>query len=116
MRNTKKIIAVLLTISMLASMCIIGAYAEETTSDEIIHPEGDTIISGDMNFDGQITIDDVTQYQRLLANRSSIDTSNLNGVTLEDMFDLEIPNDLKLVDDKIRDFYDLKDKPKKEEK
>lgn len=34
----------------------------------------------------------------------------------EDMFDLEIPNDLKLVDDKIRDFYDLKDKPKKEEK
>ena len=34
----------------------------------------------------------------------------------EDMFDLEIPNDLKLVDDKIRKFYDLKDKPKKEEK
>ena len=93
MRNTKKIIAVLLTISMLASMCIIGAYAEETTSDEIIHPEGDTIISGDMNFDGQITIDDVTQYQRLLANRSSIDTSNLNGVTLEDMFDLNSETD-----------------------
>ena len=93
MRNTKKIIAVLLTISMLASMCIIGAYAEETTSDEIIHPEGDTIISGDMNFDGHITIDDVTQYQRLLANRSSIDTSNLNGVTLEDMFDLNSETD-----------------------
>ena len=34
----------------------------------------------------------------------------------EDMFDLEIPNDLKLVDDKIRKFYDLKDKPKKEGK
>lgn len=93
MRNTKKIIAVLLTISMLASMCIIGAYAEETPPDEIIHPEGDTIISGDMNFDGHITIDDVTQYQRLLANRSSIDTSNLNGVTLEDMFDLNSETD-----------------------
>lgn len=88
MRTTKKIIAVLLTISMLASMCIIGAYAEETASDEIIHPKGDTLISGDMNFDGQITIDDVTQYQQLLANRSEIDTSNLNGITLEDMFDL----------------------------
>lgn len=88
MRNTKKIIAVLLTISMLASMCIIGAYAEETTPKDIIHPEGDTIISGDMNFDGHITIDDVTQYQQLLAGRSAIDTSNLNGVTLEDMFDL----------------------------
>ena len=88
MRTTKKIIAVLLTISMLASMCIIGAYAEETTSKDIIHPEGDTIISGDMNFDGHITIDDVTQYQQLLAGRSAIDTSNLNGVTLEDMFDL----------------------------
>lgn len=34
----------------------------------------------------------------------------------EDMFDLEIPNDLKMVDDKIRDFYGLKEKPKKEEK
>lgn len=88
MRTTKKIIAVLLTISMLASMCIIGAYAEETTPKDIIHPEGDTIISGDMNFDGTLTVDDVTQYQQLLAGRSAIDTSNLNGVTLEDMFDL----------------------------
>ena len=93
MRTTKKIIAVLLTISMLASMCIIGAYAEETTSDEIIHPKGDTLISGDMNFDGTLTVDDVTQYQRLLTNRSSIDTSNLNGVTLEDMFDLNSETD-----------------------
>ena len=51
MRNTKKIIAVLLTISMLASMCIIGAYAytEKTPPDEIIHPKGDTIISGDIS-------------------------------------------------------------------
>ena len=88
MRTTKKIIAVLLTISMLASMCIIGAYAEETTSDEIIHPKGDTLISGDMNFDGTLTVDDVTQYQRLLVGYNAIDTSNLNGVTLEDMFDL----------------------------
>ncbi|MEE0958319.1 MAG: hypothetical protein UH734_09625, partial [Ruminococcus sp.] len=88
MRNTKKIIAVLLTISMLASMCIIGAYAEETTSKHIIHLEGDTLISGDMDFDGQITVDDATQYQRLLAGYNAIDTSNLNGVTLEDMFDL----------------------------
>ena len=88
MRNTKKIIAVLLTISMLASMCIIGAYAEETTPKDIIHPEGDTLISGDMNFDGTLTVVDVTQYQQLLANRKEIDTSNLNGVTLEDMFDL----------------------------
>ena len=88
MRNTKKIIAVLLTISMLASMCIIGAYAEETKPKHIIHPEGDTIISGDMNFDGTLTVDDVTQYQRLLVGYNAIDTSNLNGVTLEDMFDL----------------------------
>lgn len=91
MRTTKKIIAVLLTISMLASMCIIGAYAytEETPPDEIIHPEGDTLISGDMDFDGHLTVGDVTQYQRLLAGYySTIDTSNLNGVTLEDMFDL----------------------------
>lgn len=91
MRTTKKIIAVLLTISMLASMCIIGAYAytEETPPDEIIHPKGDTIISGDMDFDGHLTVDDVTQYQRLLAGYySEVDTSNLNGVTLEDMFDL----------------------------
>lgn len=91
MRNTKKIIAVLLTISMLASMCIIGAYAytEETPPDEIIHPKGDTIISGDMNFDGKLSVEDVSQYQRLLAGYySAIDTSNLNGVTIEDMFDL----------------------------
>ena len=91
MRNTKKIIAVLLTISMLASMCIIGAYAytEETPPDEIIHPKGATIISGDMNFDGKLSVDDVSQYQRLLAGYySAIDTSNLNGVSIEDMFDL----------------------------
>ena len=88
MRTTKKIIAVLLTISMLASMCIIGAYAEETKPNKIIQPKGDTLISGDMNFDGQITVDDATQYQRLLAGYNAIDTSNLNGVTLEDMFDL----------------------------
>ena len=91
MRNTKKIIAVLLTISMLASMCIIGAYAytEETPPDEIIHPKGDTIISGDMNFDGKLSVEDVSQYQRLLAGYySAIDTSNLNGVTIEEMFDL----------------------------
>ena len=91
MRNTKKIIAVLLTISILASMCIIGAYAytEETPPDEIIHPKGDTIISGDMNFDGKLSVEDVSQYQRLLAGYySAIDTSNLNGVTIEEMFDL----------------------------
>ena len=93
MRNTKKIIAVLLTISMLASMCIIGAYAEETKPKDIIHPKGDTLISGDMNFDGTLTVDDVTQYQRLLAGYNAIDTSNLNGVTLEDMFDLNSETD-----------------------
>ncbi|MEE0965116.1 MAG: hypothetical protein U0L73_13080, partial [Ruminococcus bromii] len=88
MRTTKKIIAVLLTISMLASMCIIGAYAEETKPNKIIQPKGDTLISGDMDFDGTLTVVDVTKYQQLLAGRSAIDTSNLNGVTLEDMFDL----------------------------
>ena len=88
MRTTKKIIAVLLTISMLASMCIIGAYAEETKPNKIIQPKGDTLISGDMDFDGHLTVIDVTKYQQLLAGRSTIDTSNLNGVTLEDMFDL----------------------------
>lgn len=93
MRNTKKIIAVLLTISMLASMCIIGAYAEETKPKDIIHPKGDTLISGDMNFDGTLTVDDVTQYQRLLAGYNAIDTSNLNDVTLEDMFDLNSETD-----------------------
>lgn len=100
MRTTKKIIAVLLTISMLASMCIIGAYAytEETPPDEIIHPKGDTIISGDMDFDGHITVDDATQYQRLLVGYNAIDTSNLNGVTLEDMFDLN--NEASEIDDK----------------
>ena len=93
MRTTKKITAVLLTISMLASMCIIGAYAKETTPNKIIQPKGDTLISGDMDFDGHLTIIDVTKYQQLLANRSSIDTSNLNGVTLEDMFDLNSETD-----------------------
>lgn len=88
MRTTKKIIAVLLTISMLASMCIIGAYAEETKPNKIIQPKGDTLISGDMDFDEHLTVVDVTKYQQLLAGRSAIDTSNLNGVTLEDMFDL----------------------------
>ena len=93
MRNTKKIIAVLLTISMLASMCIIGAYAEETKPNKIIQPKGDTLISGDMDFDGHLTVVDVTKYQQLLAGRSAIDTSNLNDVTLEDMFDLNSETD-----------------------
>ena len=67
MRTTKKIIAVLLTISMLASMCIIGAYAEETKPNKIIQPKGDTLISGDMDFDGHLTVVDVTKYQQRLA-------------------------------------------------
>ena len=34
----------------------------------------------------------------------------------EDMFELEIDNDLKAVDDRIREFYGMNDKPKKEVK